>query len=56
MSMIEHFLMESPLGALTLVNTDGVSRGLYIPEHLRGSKAESLWPRTLSGFEREAQP
>jgi methylated-DNA-[protein]-cysteine S-methyltransferase len=51
MSMMEHFLMESPIGTLTLVNTDGVLSGLYMPEHLRGPKVDSLGPRTLSGFE-----
>jgi methylated-DNA-[protein]-cysteine S-methyltransferase len=42
MSMIEHFLMESPLGTRTLVNTNRVLSGLYIPDHLRGLKADSL--------------
>jgi methylated-DNA-[protein]-cysteine S-methyltransferase len=51
MSRMEHFLMESPIGTLTLVNTDGVLSGLYMPEHLRGPKVDSLGPRTLSGFE-----
>jgi methylated-DNA-[protein]-cysteine S-methyltransferase len=51
MSVNEHFLMESPLGTLTLVNTDGVLSGLYMPEHLRGPKVESLGRRVLSGFE-----
>jgi methylated-DNA-[protein]-cysteine S-methyltransferase len=51
MSRMEHFLMESPIGTLTLVNTDGVLSGIYMPEHLRGPKLDSLGPRTLSGFE-----
>jgi methylated-DNA-[protein]-cysteine S-methyltransferase len=51
MSMIEHFLMESPLGTLTLVNTNGVLSGLYMPDHLRGPKAHSLGSRTTSGFD-----
>lgn len=51
MSRMEHFLMESPIGTLTLVNTDGVLSGLYMPEHLRGPKIDSQGPRTLSGFE-----
>ena len=42
MPMIEHFLMDSPLGTLTLVNTDRVLSGLYMPEHLRGPEADSL--------------
>jgi methylated-DNA-[protein]-cysteine S-methyltransferase len=49
--MMKHFLMESPLGILTLVSTDGVLSGLYMPEHLRGPKADSLGPRTMSGFD-----
>jgi methylated-DNA-[protein]-cysteine S-methyltransferase len=50
MSMIEHFLMESPLVTLTLVNTNGVLSGLYMPDHLRGPKADSLGSRVMSGF------
>jgi methylated-DNA-[protein]-cysteine S-methyltransferase len=38
MSVNEHFLMESPLGTLTLVNTDGILSGLYMPEHPRGPR------------------
>ncbi|MEO6817553.1 MAG: methylated-DNA--[protein]-cysteine S-methyltransferase [Edaphobacter sp.] len=51
MSLIEHFLMESPLSSLTLVNTDGVLSGLYMPDHLRGPKTESLGERKTSGFD-----
>jgi methylated-DNA-[protein]-cysteine S-methyltransferase len=51
MPTIEHFLMESPLGTLTLVNTNGVLSGLYMPDHLRGSKADSLGSRTTLGFD-----
>jgi methylated-DNA-[protein]-cysteine S-methyltransferase len=51
MSMIEHFLMESPLGTLTLVNTDRVLSGLYMPGHLRGPEADSLGSRAMSGFD-----
>ncbi len=50
MPIIEHFFMDSPLGTLTLVNTDDVLSGLYMPEHLRGPREESLGTRTLSGF------
>ncbi len=42
--------MDSPLGTLTLVNTDGVLSGLYMPEHLRGPREESFGTRTMSGF------
>jgi methylated-DNA-[protein]-cysteine S-methyltransferase len=43
--------MESPLGTLTLVNTDGILSGPYLPDHLRDPKVESLGPRGPSGFE-----
>lgn len=51
MFLKEHFLMESPLGTLTLVNTDGVLSGIYMPEHKRGPKPEALGTRAHSGFE-----
>ncbi|MDW5267449.1 MULTISPECIES: methylated-DNA--[protein]-cysteine S-methyltransferase [Acidobacteriaceae] len=51
MSIKEHFLLESPLGTLTLVNTDGVLSGLYMPEHKRGPRPEALGARVRSGFE-----
>ena len=51
MPMIEHFLMESPFGTLTLVNTNGVLSGLYMPDHLRGPRADSLGSRAASGFD-----
>lgn len=49
--MKEHFLMDSPLGTLTLVNTDGVLSGLYMDAHQRGPRVETLGPRARSGFE-----
>jgi len=51
MSTKEHLLMESPLGTLTLVNTDGVLSGIYLPEHKRGPRPEALGTRARSGFE-----
>jgi hypothetical protein len=51
MSMIEHFLMESPLGTLALVNRNRVLSGLYMPDHLRGPKVNSLGSGTTSGFD-----
>jgi methylated-DNA-[protein]-cysteine S-methyltransferase len=50
MSIKEHFLMESPLGTLTLVNTDGVLSGIYMPDHKRGPRPEALGTRVRSGF------
>ena len=51
MSIMEHFFMESPLGTLTLVHTDGTLSGLYMPDHLRGPGLEALGSRARSGFE-----
>ncbi len=51
MSMKEHFLMESSLGTLVLVNADGVLSGIYMPEHKHGPKSEALGTRVRSGFE-----
>ena len=51
MPIKEHFLMESPLGILMLVNTDGILSGLYMPGHLRGPGIETLGSRTKLGFE-----
>lgn len=51
MSIKEHLLMESPLGTLTLVNTDGVLSGIYMSEHKRGPRLETLGMRVRSGFE-----
>lgn len=51
MSIKAHFLMDSPLGTLTLVNTDGVLSGIYLPEHKRGPGPEVLGARARSGFE-----
>ncbi len=48
---MEHFFMESPLGTLTLVHTDGILSGLYLPDHLRGPGLEALGSRARSGFE-----
>ena len=50
MSRMEHFLMESPIGTLTLVSTDGVLSGLYMPEHLRGPKVDSTRAASPVGF------
>lgn len=49
--MKEHFFVESPLGQLTLVNTNGILSGIYLPNHKRGPKLEALGVRARSGFE-----
>jgi methylated-DNA-[protein]-cysteine S-methyltransferase len=51
MPIKEHFLLESPLGTLTLVNTDRILSGLYLPDHKRGPKPEALGVRARTGFE-----
>jgi methylated-DNA-[protein]-cysteine S-methyltransferase len=51
MQLIEHYLMESSLGTLTLVNTNGVMSGLYMSDHLRGPRRDSLGSRTSFGFD-----
>lgn len=47
-----HSLMESPIGTLTLVNTDGVLSGLYMSEYRHGPRpGETLGERVRRGFE-----
>ena len=50
MPIKEHFLIDSPLGTLTLVNTDGILSGIYMPDHKRGPESEALGTRTHAGF------
>ena len=45
--MRSHFLVESPIGTLTLVKTNGVLSGLYMGD----ARAELLGSRADSGFE-----
>jgi methylated-DNA-[protein]-cysteine S-methyltransferase len=47
--MLAHFLMESPIGTLTLVKSDGVLSGLYMGDP--GLPREELGPLAGSGFE-----
>ena len=51
MPLIEHYMMESPLGTLTLVSTNGVLSGLCMPDDLRGPKRDCLGSRTAFGFD-----
>jgi methylated-DNA-[protein]-cysteine S-methyltransferase len=46
-----HTLLDSPLGALTLVARDGVLSGVYFPGHWYPPAAASLGVRTDSGFD-----
>ena len=45
--MQSHFLMESPIGTLTLVKTSGVLSGLYTGDR----RSETFGPRAASGFD-----
>ncbi len=51
MTTTKHFLMESPIGTLTLVSSDGVLSGLYMGEHRHGPGERALGERVHSGFE-----
>lgn len=46
-----HVLIESPIGPLTLVHTDGVLSGLYMHAHQHGPGNEQFGDRALHGFE-----
>lgn len=48
--MVTHFLVESPIGILTLVKTDGVLSGLFMGD-LTDARAQVFGPRVGSGFE-----
>jgi methylated-DNA-[protein]-cysteine S-methyltransferase len=48
--MPNHFLMESPIGPLTLVKTNGVLSALYMGAHVDQGAAQ-LGPRVDAGFE-----
>ena len=52
--MQTHTLTESPIGDLTLVNTDGALSGLYMSAG-RSPKGPSLGERTSAGFEQAAE-
>jgi methylated-DNA-[protein]-cysteine S-methyltransferase len=48
---INHTIIDSPLGELTLVAHDGVLAGLYFPEHTHQPDAKTFGPRVDAGFE-----
>ena len=48
--MRTYTVLESPIGELTLVNTDGVLSGLYLPEHARRPPLSSFGEWTGNGF------
>lgn len=49
--MKTHAMMESPIGDLTLVNSDGVLSAVYMAEHARRPAAMELGDASNSGFE-----
>lgn len=51
MTVRTHFLMESPIGTLTLVSSDGVLSGLYMRACRHGPGANGLGERVQRGFE-----
>jgi methylated-DNA-[protein]-cysteine S-methyltransferase len=54
MPMINHFFLDSPLGTLTLVNTDGLLSGLYMECDSAASRTTMLGCRSVAGAGFEA--
>ncbi|GAA3740662.1 methylated-DNA-[protein]-cysteine S-methyltransferase [Spinactinospora alkalitolerans] len=50
--MRTHTIIDSPVGALTLVATDGVLDGLYMRDHARMPDPATFGERAPTGFER----
>ncbi|MGN5237139.1 methylated-DNA--[protein]-cysteine S-methyltransferase [Rhodococcus sp. SJ-3] len=46
-----HTVIGSPIGELTLVNTDGVLSGLYMPDHHPAPDRDGFGPQSTAGFE-----
>lgn len=53
--MNTHTILDSPLGALTLVATDGVLSGVYLEDHVRMPDPVTFGPRVGRGFEQAAE-
>jgi methylated-DNA-[protein]-cysteine S-methyltransferase len=53
--MRAHTVIDSPMGALTLVATDGALSGVYMEEHLHMPDPSSFGPRVGTGFEEAAE-
>ncbi|MGH2777562.1 MAG: methylated-DNA--[protein]-cysteine S-methyltransferase [Actinomycetota bacterium] len=49
--MRAHTITESPIGDLTLVNTDGVLSGLYMNRRARSPRTSAFGQRVSAGFE-----
>ena len=54
-TMRTHTVIDSPIGALTLVATDGALSGLYMEEHLHLPDRSTFGPRIGCGFEEAAE-
>ncbi|WP_079132051.1 methylated-DNA--[protein]-cysteine S-methyltransferase [Streptomyces nanshensis] len=48
---VHHTVVDSPLGALTLVADGGALTGVYFEDHLRGPSPGALGPRDETGFD-----
>jgi len=48
-------VIDSPMGALTLVATDGTLSGVYMEDHLHMPDPSTFGPRVNSGFEEAAR-
>ena len=53
--MRTHTVIDSPIGPLTLVATDGELSGVYLPEHRHMPDPAGFGPRVGSGFEEAAE-
>jgi methylated-DNA-[protein]-cysteine S-methyltransferase len=53
--MRTHAIIDSPIGALTLVATDGTLCGAYMEDHLHMPDPATFGPRVTSGFEEVAE-
>lgn len=51
MTVRAHTITESPIGDLTLINTDGVLSGLYMNRLARSPRTSALGERSSTGFE-----
>jgi methylated-DNA-[protein]-cysteine S-methyltransferase len=50
-----HTITESPIGDLTLVNTDGVLSGLYMNRQARSPRTSAFGQRASAGFEQATE-
>jgi methylated-DNA-[protein]-cysteine S-methyltransferase len=53
--MRTHTMIDSPIGALTLVATDGVLSGVYLEDHRAMPDRSSFGQRVSSGFDQAAE-